>query len=650
METVPENPSERTEGEGVDRRRFLSVATLAGSGAILGQVVPAAAAEPQHPTGMTGVTPDWSGPGGIGDYGRANGNTYADVNRAHAFIRNHELDARIGNARLSGEEYDLVVVGAGIAGLTAAYSYRKARPDAKVLVLEAADMIGGVARPNEFEVGGYRLFGKQGSSACGSVLPDGSFMPWHPLYNELGLPTQLVHQKPQGLKKDILFPLDDWMPMFPTYRGADVGYYFEGKGFIRNPWSNGFEGAPISDGLKRDLMKMQAFWRVPYREDWRQYLDSVTYEKWWEQVAGVSAEAVWFAEGPMRGALAGLGPDVLAAMDVANVYYDHHDQFFKPVLPNPFAIAGPVSRNVELPGGNATIARKLLQKLIPDVFGETPTFAAFVRAPVRRAALDRKGQAVRVRLNSPAIHVAHVGDPAAATQVDVVYGEGDKGLVRVRARNVIMAGQQHVNKNVCRDITPALRDAMNQFNHAPILSVNIALTNWKFMEEAAISHARWFEGFGWFGGIVPAVEIEGTNQAPFSPDKPVVMTWFVPFMDGRGMPAAEQTVYARQAMFGLSYADVEAGVSEQLEKMFKPYGFNRKRDIAAITANKMGHAYVVTPPGFYFGANGNPPPSAALRQGHGRIGFAHTELMGSQLWFLAAIEGMRAAEAAARKS
>ncbi|MCW1402938.1 NAD(P)-binding protein [Novosphingobium sp. MW5] len=638
---------------GVERRTFLKASGVSLTGALATSLAPsalaAAKAEPR-PVGMTDVGPEWTGPGGVGDYSSANGNTHVDVKRGHGMIRNHEQDQKIASARLSGEEYDLIVVGAGIAGLTAAYTYRKAKPSARILVLEAADIIGGVARANEFDVGGYRLIGKQGSSACGSILPDGSFMPWHPFYHELGLPSAFTHQKPEGLTNDIIFPADDWLPMFPNYKGADVGYYFEGKGFIRNPWSNGFEDAPISDGLKKDLMKMAAFWRVPYREDWRQKLDSMPYEQWWHEMAGVSPDAVYFAEGPMRASLQGLGTDVISGMDVANVYYEHREQFFKPVIPSPFAIAGPVSRNVELPGGNATIARKLLQHLVPDAYGDTPTFASFVRASLRRETLDRPGQAVRVRLDSVAVSVQHVGKVDKAVAVDVVYNNAGKDMVRVRGRNVIMGGQQHVNKNVCRDITPAIKAAMNEFNHAPILSVNIALNNWRFFDKAGISHARWFEGFGWFGGLVPEVVIEGAEQPPFHPDKPAVMTWFIPFLDGRGMPAPEQSTLARHAMYALSYADIEAGVSEQLERMFKPYGFDSKRDIAGIVANRMGHAYVVTPPGFYFGKNGGPPPSAILRQGHGRIGFAHTELMGSQLWFFAAIEGMRAAGAAVAKS
>ena len=37
----------------------------------------------------------------------------------------------------AGEQYDLIVIGAGLSGLTAAYLYQKSRPKAKILLLDA---------------------------------------------------------------------------------------------------------------------------------------------------------------------------------------------------------------------------------------------------------------------------------------------------------------------------------------------------------------------------------------------------------------------------------------------------------------------------------------------------------------------------------
>jgi spermidine dehydrogenase len=52
------------------------------------------------------------------------------------------------------ERYDLVVVGGGISGLSAAHFYRAERPDAKLLILDNHDDFGGHAKRNEFQLGG----------------------------------------------------------------------------------------------------------------------------------------------------------------------------------------------------------------------------------------------------------------------------------------------------------------------------------------------------------------------------------------------------------------------------------------------------------------------------------------------------------------
>ena len=87
---------------------------------------------------MTGLGPEWTGPGGIGDYAKSNGNTAEIVNAAHGAIRNHERDSGLHGAKDTGESYDLVVIGCGIAGLSAGYTYHKARPSSSVLMLDLA--------------------------------------------------------------------------------------------------------------------------------------------------------------------------------------------------------------------------------------------------------------------------------------------------------------------------------------------------------------------------------------------------------------------------------------------------------------------------------------------------------------------------------
>jgi spermidine dehydrogenase len=64
----------------------------------------------------------WTGYGGIGDYGWSNGNTETVVQAAHG-IRDHLYPN--GTERATDESVDLVIVGGGFSGSTAAYEFSK---------------------------------------------------------------------------------------------------------------------------------------------------------------------------------------------------------------------------------------------------------------------------------------------------------------------------------------------------------------------------------------------------------------------------------------------------------------------------------------------------------------------------------------------
>src|SRR5579862_6642551 len=72
----------------------------------------------------------------------------------------------------TGEHYDLVIVGGGISGLSAAHFFRKvAGPNARVLILENHDDFGGHAKRNEFSTSRRNLLGYGGTFSIESPAP-----------------------------------------------------------------------------------------------------------------------------------------------------------------------------------------------------------------------------------------------------------------------------------------------------------------------------------------------------------------------------------------------------------------------------------------------------------------------------------------------
>src|SRR5262245_3166274 len=140
-------------GPEITRRDFLNGTRIAVTGAALspwvelfGAPAPAFAAEDPFPPARTGLRGSHDGAWEV----------------AHALVSGQRFEATAASRR---ESVDLVVVGAGISGLAAAWFYRKARPDARILILDNHDDFGGHAKRNEFEAGGRTLSGYGGTEA-----------------------------------------------------------------------------------------------------------------------------------------------------------------------------------------------------------------------------------------------------------------------------------------------------------------------------------------------------------------------------------------------------------------------------------------------------------------------------------------------------
>ena len=177
--------------------------------------------------------------------------------------------------------------------------------------------------------------------------------------------------------------------------------------------------------------------------------------------------------------------------------------------------------------------------------------------------------------------------------------------------------------------------------------VNVAVRNWRFLDKLGISAARWFEGFGNFFSIRRPM-ITGKATQPYDPNKPAVMTFYVPF-NNPGYTAKEQGPIGRAELLSKSYADYEKEIIGQMNKMFSDSGFDAERDIAGIVLNRWGHAYISPQPGFHFGKDGKAAPKDVVKNGFGRIQFGHSELSGYMSHTNALNEGARAARTAMKK-
>ncbi len=269
----------------ITRRDFCNGALVA-SGAVLvegcsGAGTDGAAVGPWAPSGSS-----WTGFGGVGDYAWSNGNTQAVVDAAHGIRDRLYADPA---TKPIDEDFDLVVVGGGFSGMTAAYEFSKrAAAGATCLLLDNHPVVGGEAKQNEFYVDGRRLIAPQGSN--GAIVPrpgyvrgsfgEGAYDIFTDYYQEFGLPTQYdLEPLGGGAEK---YELTDYHfgPMAPAWEKAyATGYHFPGNGWVKDPTKDGFANTPWPASAKRQLDDFVADRRdvlsgVPSPEAW---LDTLTY-------------------------------------------------------------------------------------------------------------------------------------------------------------------------------------------------------------------------------------------------------------------------------------------------------------------------------------------------------------------------------------
>ena len=614
--------------EPISRRDFLDGMLMTSAAFAAGAACPfPLAAQGQSPTQGPAPVAGWTGYSGEGDYKGSAGNTEQVLQGAHG-VRDGKFDKEPTDFTETNEVYDCVVVGGGHAGLSAGLFFSK-QADAQrtCLILDNAHIFGGVAKRNEFNVDGHTLYAPQASVHFQPPYPD-SFL--HTVYETMGLDWDAfkTYQKWQGPSPEIKVPRSPYGEGHVNGKAA-LGFYFGEKfgqkpgKWVIDPWSKNLEGTPFPEQLKKEMIARHEEKPVvpPLVYDFpgdaiSRQLDSMTLEDYFCRTYGVSRDTIRLMDAYEAAGGFGLGPDALSAY----LLYE-----WSKIIPT---VDDSMATGIQMfPGGNSGMTRLMVKTMIPNAIEGPRTMEAVWKNRVNYAALDNPGQRVRLRLDSTAVRVEHIGEPAKAELVSVVYYDDGK-LYRVKARTVVMAGGGWITKHVVRDLDETRKASYDSFIYSPYMTVNVAVRNWRFLYNLGISSAQWFDGFGRFVNVRKNA-LFGVDTDTVGPDQPTVLTFFIDFTKP-GMPARAQGQLGRAEILSTPFADYERRMREQMTEMFAGSGFDAKRDIAGIVMNRFGHAFINPQPGFFFGSDGKPAARDALRNGpFGRIAFSHCDLVGA---------------------
>ena len=614
----------------ITRRNFLNGVALTVGAAILPSDLLAATAIPAGPEKST----DYYPPALTGLRGSHPGSFDA----AHS-LRDGTFWEQAGTLVNADEKYDLVIVGGGISGLSAAHFFRKvAGPKARVLILDNHDDFGGHAKRNEFHSAQRTMLGFGGTFSIESPAPYSPVAKG--LIEELGID---VPSYPKYLTKDLYrsFGLGPKIFFDKETFGADalatnpmprVGGKSENNRTRAHALEMFLKEAPLSEQAKADytrlLTEKKDYLPGLTSDEKKARLSRMSYNSFLTDLVRVSPDLVKLFQN-MPQPLFGVGFDAVAAQDAwglgapgfggMNLDPTPGKGMNRDAIPNDEAD----KYFFHFPDGNASIARLLVRKLIPEAIpGESATDVVLARA--NYAKLDQKGSPVRIRLNSMAVRVKHQGDPASAKQVEVAYARGGK-VYTIRASHCILACWHVVIPYICEQLPDQQKQALSSAAKVPLLYTNVALRNWKAFQKLGTNAIYAPGGYHSYLNLDLPVSIGG-YECSRQPEDPIVVHMMkTPCKPGR--PARDQHLMGRVELFSTTFETMERNIRDQLARVAGPGGFDPATDITAITVNRWAHGYAYQYNSLWdkFWREGGETPCEVARRPFGQIAIANAD-------------------------
>ena len=504
----------------------------------------------------------------------------------------HEGSWETIHARVSGkiwtagepeDSFDLVIVGGGLSGLSAAHFYRQEKPDARILILDNHDDFGGHAKRNEFTIGRRTRIGYGGTESIDT--PSGYSKVSKDLLSDIGVDVQRFYD---------YFDQDLYSSMGLSYAIAyDSATYGQRKlvpGYGSLPWQEFAAATPMNERARADLVraftdprdylpgmsrdeKRKLLSKISYREFLRDYIkvdDQLLemYQRW-----GMSYWCVGMDEVPAiavqgytdGGGIPGLEHTMPRVGDRGDEPYIFH-----------------------FPDGNASVARLLVRSLVPDSL-PGKTMEDCVTARLDYSALDRDDHRVRIRLNSTVVNTMHTADESA---VDVTYVHGSDSHT-VRAKKCILACYNSTVPFICPELPAEQKRGLAHNVKVPLTYTKVLIPNWRAFAELGIRYVYYTNDFYKQVELDYPVSI-GDYHFSDSPDGPMVLHMcYVPYFEDIQGP--EQWRAGRRTLLTTPFSVFEEHVRDQLDQALSGAGFDAERDIEAITVNRWAHGYSYGP-------------------------------------------------------
>jgi spermidine dehydrogenase len=481
------------------------------------------------------------------------------------------------------EDYELVVVGGGISGLSAAYFYLRERPGARILILDNHDDFGGHAKRNEFTVNGSTRIAYGGTESIDT--PSAYSGVARELLREVGIDVERFYRY---YDQDLYASMK--LGKAVLYDSKTYGRQKLATGYGAISWQAFADQTPMNEKARADLVRLFTDRRdylpgMSYGEK-HALLSKTSYYDFLRDYAKVDPQVL---EMYRRWGISFwcVGIEEIPAIQVQG--YD--DGGGMPGLRHTMPRVG--ERGDEpyifhFPDGNASVARLLVRALLPAAVPGS-SMEDVVTARIDYGKLDSARETTRIRLNTTVVNARNTAD---GKSVELTYVSDGKPRT-VRADRCILACYNSAIPYLCPELSEQQVEGLRYSVKVPLVYTKVMARNWRAFAELGVSFVYYTRDFYKQVELDYPVSI-GDYAFGKSPDEPMVLHMcHVPYFEDLKGP--EQWRAGRRQLLSTPFAAYEAHAYDQLDQALSGAGFDVERDISGITVNRWSHGYAYNP-------------------------------------------------------
>ena len=254
-----------------------------------------------------------------------------------------------------------------------------------------------------------------------------------------------------------------------------------------------------------------------------------------------------------------------------------------------------------------------------------------VLAPFDYARLDDGSANIRIRLDATCLDVRNAGD-----EVHLGYSRGG-AMHRVAAKHAVRACFHMVVPHIMPELPQSQREALSRNVKTPIVYTNVLVRNWRTLANFKVSSIAAPMSFHHQVSLDFPVSLGGYRNSR-DPAEPICLHLVhVPGAPNQGLDARAQFRVGQGKLLAMTFADFEAHIRDDLDRMLGSGGFSSASDIAAIAVNRWPHGYSYVSNSLFDYDDSDDTVLKLARRKAGKVAIANTD-SGGDAWVHFAID------------